>query len=174
MKGKKTRMKRASVDIEETSYLPAIMKQLEELVSYEVLIGMKADDPETAIAGAVNEFGSEKQGIPARPFIRSSANKVNLAVTKVAKEHLKRLATGSLNVHAMLQEIGALGTAKMLANFDKVNGPALSPIYAKRKQGTKLLVDTDKLREAISFEVQKRATFKSKSWGKLPKKGRRG
>lgn len=173
MKAKKTRMKRASVEIEETSYIPGIMAQIQELLQNEVLIGMSAEDEETAIAGAVNEFGSAKMGIPARSFIRASRNKINIAVTKIAKERLKKLGSASLNVPQMFREIGEAGQEKMLAGFDKVNGPALTPIYAKRKGNSKLLVDTDKLRNSITFEVTTRQTYKPKFWSKPPRKARR-
>lgn len=152
-KPKKTRARRANIEISETTFMPGLLKKLDDLVRDKVLIGVHSDDSDTAMIAAIHEFGSEEAGIPSRPIIRSGHKKSSAAIGKVARGGLQDFVFKSKDASNVLNEIGATGTKKTLANFDKIREPALTPVYAKRKGSTKVLVDEQKLRDAIQYTV---------------------
>jgi phage gpG-like protein len=58
-----------------------------------------------------------------------------------------------MQAHELIKNLGEVAKEKTLKNFDKIRGPALSPIYAKRKHGNKILQDEEKLRDSIKYIV---------------------
>lgn len=151
-KAKKTRSKRANVTVSKTDYLPNILKKLDDLTKIEVIIGAQGD-AETAMIAAIHEFGSLKVGIPARSFIGVGRKKAQTAIGKLARAGVTNIILKSETAKGLLNTIGGVGEDKMLVNFDKIRTPALSPIYAKRKGNSKILVQEQQLRDSITFTI---------------------
>mgnify|MGYP001462700231 CR=1 FL=1 len=132
--------------------IPVMRERLASLAEHEVHIGMEGD-AEHAMIAAVLEFGSAKEGIPSRPFVRLGRRRAAPAITKLIKAGLQEIAIGSLRADKLQQDIGDLGLSKMEQAFDRMRKPALSPIYAKRKGSKKLLVNERKLRESLTYKI---------------------
>lgn len=160
-KAKKTRSKRANVEITETTYLPDILKKLEKLTEIEVHIGASGDEELAMIAG-IHEHGSLKARIPARSFIGTGKKKSQRAISQLAKAGVNDIVQKNETARGLLNKIGSTGQEKTLKNFDKIRTPPLSPRYARRKRGrkNKILVQEQKLRDSITFTI-------------VPRKGRR-
>jgi phage gpG-like protein len=151
-KAKRTRSKRANVTVSKTDYLPNILKKLDDLSAIEVIIGAQGD-AETAMIAAIHEFGSLKAGIPARSFIGIGRKKAQAAVSKLARSGVTNIILKSESAKGLLNSIGQIAESKMLVNFDKLRTPPLSPVYARRKGSTKILVQEQQLRDSIAFTI---------------------
>lgn len=156
-KAKRTRAKRANVEVTETTYLPDIIKKLEELTQTEAHIGAQGDEKLAMIAG-IHEYGSLKARIPARSFIGSGRKKSQRAISQLAKQGVNAIVQGNETARGLLTKIGTTGQEKTLKNFDKIRTPPLSPRYVLRKKGrrSKILVQEQKLRDAITYTIVKR------------------
>ncbi|OPA77509.1 hypothetical protein BVG16_13735 [Paenibacillus selenitireducens] len=158
-KARRTRSRRANVEVTEVTYLPDILRKLEELTKHEVHIGASGDQ-ETAMIAGIHEYGSLKAGIPARSFIGTGKKKAQAAISKLAKSGVNAIVQKSETARGLLESIGQEGESRVVKNFDKIRTPSLSPLYARRKGNGKILVQEQKLRDSITFIV-------------IPKKGRR-
>ncbi|MCM3143045.1 hypothetical protein [Brevibacillus sp. MER 51] len=156
-KAKKTRAKRANVEVTETTYLPNIIKKLAELTQTEAHIGAQGNEELAMIAG-IHEYGSMKAKIPARSFIGTGRRKSQRAISQLAKQGVNALVQGNETAQGLLTKIGRTGQEKTLNNFDKIRTPPLSPRYALRKKGrkNKLLVQEQQLRDAITYTIVER------------------
>lgn len=144
--------RRAYVEVNETTYLPAILDKLRDLVKNEVHIGVQGD-AETGMIAGIHEYGSAKAGIPARSFIGTGKKKAQAAISKAVRAGVKEIVFGRKRASDLYQEVGTIGLDKVLRNFDRIKQPPLSPIYARRKSNKKILQDQKKLRDAITFVV---------------------
>lgn len=149
---RRTRTRRGTVTVTEESLVPAMRQRLAELGEHEIHIGM-AGDADLAMIAAVLEFGSAKNNLPSRPFVRLGKRRAQALISKLVKAGLQEIATGSLQPDKLQQDIGELGLSKMEQVFDKMKKPALSPIYARRKGTKKLLISDRQLRNALTFKI---------------------
>ncbi|MEY9097090.1 hypothetical protein [Paenibacillus sp. RC84] len=154
---KKTRRRAraANVTVNEWTYLPDILKKMRGLSREEVHIGVEGEG-EGAMIAAIHEFGSVKAGIPARSFIGTGKKKAQAAISKLAKAGVNEIVLKNQTATGLLIAIGAIGTNRVLKNFDKIRTPELSPIYAKRKGNNKILVQEQKLRDSITSILVRR------------------
>ncbi|MGN7359463.1 hypothetical protein ACTHPF_20520 [Paenibacillus sp. SAF-054] len=147
------RTRRANVEVTETTYLPGILKKLEELTKHEVHIGVQGD-AETAMIAAIHEFGSVKAGIPARAPIGGGKRKAQAAISKLVKSGINEIVLKNETAQGLLQNVGQTGLQKLTQNFDKIRQPPLNPIYARKKGNNKILVAQEKkLRDSLTFIV---------------------
>ena len=112
---------------------------------------------DNADLGALHEFGSKKANIPARSFLRMPTE------TKLPAE-IKRLGPGTIakniltrGAHETLREIGQIAEGeidKAFATSGFGTWPDNSPrTIARKKGGNSPLIDTGKLRRAVSSRV---------------------
>ncbi|MFE0394747.1 hypothetical protein ACFW4G_03605 [Paenibacillus lactis] len=152
MSRKRTRYRRANVEVTEDMNPAELITRLLPLTHKEVHIGMQGNE-ELALVAAVHEYGSAKMNIPARSFIGTGKKKGQVAIGKLVRPAVMEIAQGRMRAETLFQEIGELGLDRMRKNFDRIKQPSLSPIYARRKSGKKLLVQDEELRNALTFEV---------------------
>ncbi|WP_234399636.1 hypothetical protein [Paenibacillus popilliae] len=118
----------------------------------EIHIGMQGDE-ELALVAGVHEYGSAKMNIPARSIIGAGKKKAQAAIGKLVRAGVTQIALGRKGAQSLQTEIGELGLDRMLKNFDRIKQPALSPIYARRKSGNKLLIADEDLRNALTYTI---------------------
>ncbi|NQX68482.1 hypothetical protein HQN90_20360 [Paenibacillus alba] len=152
MPPRRSRGRRANVEVTESTLLPAIIAKLRKLAKQEVHIGAQGDEELAMIAGVL-EHGSQKMKIPARSFIGTGKKKSTTPISKLVRQGVNDIAYDRISVNAFLKEIGELGKERTLKNFDKIRKPPLSPIYAKRKGSKKIMVLEKALRDSITFIV---------------------
>lgn len=148
----RTRVRRANVEIDDNTLIPEMIARLRGLTAQEVHIGMEGNG-ELALVAAVHEFGSAKMKIPARSYILTGRKKAQAAIGKAVRAGVTEIALGTRDPASLLQQVGEIGLDKTLKNFDRIKQPPLSPIYASRKRGRKLLVSDRDLRGSIVFRV---------------------
>ncbi|MEJ8306659.1 hypothetical protein [Saccharibacillus sacchari] len=146
------RVRRANVEVDDNTLIPEMIQRLRGLVENEVHIGMEGGG-ELALIAAVHEFGSAKMNIPARSYIGTAKKKAQAAISKAVRAGVTEIALGTRDPTSLLQQLGEIGLDKTLKNFDRIKQPPLSPIYASRKRGRKLLVSDRDLRGSIVFKV---------------------
>ena len=114
-----------------------------------------------ATIAAVHEFGSQKQNIPERSFLRKTYNgRINDFRSYVAKskdKFLQMIETGSENV--VFSRMGAWWVRAVDRTFE-IQGPNWAPLsekYAawkmKYKQSDRILITDGTLRRSVTFEV---------------------
>ncbi|RAR39661.1 hypothetical protein [Paenibacillus sp. MDMC362] len=152
---RRTRYRRANVEVTQFMSPLDLIDRFMPLASKEVHIGMQGDEELALIAG-VHEYGSVKMNIPARSFVGTGKKKGQVPIGKLVRKSLTDIAIGKMRAETLLQEIGELGLDRMQKNFDRIKQPGLSPIYARRKSGKKLLIEDQDLRNALTFEVTRK------------------
>jgi hypothetical protein len=126
------------------------------------------DDATNADIGAEQEFGSFTKKIPPRSFLYkplSTAKAKKRIVADAAEGLTRELAAGSAvdAAHSFYGKIGAGLVASVQDAFD-ASGPGWKPLARETiirrrtrkvwpRSGTKPLIDTGELRNAISFKV---------------------
>lgn len=152
----KKRSKRAGVNVSESSFLPAILKSMQELSKVEVHVGAAADlkgSQEIAMIAGVHEYGSKKMGIPARSFIRTGKTKAQAAASKVAKIGVNAIVQKNETVKSLMDKLGQVALQRTQLNFDKLRTPPLTARYAKQRKKAKILVQEQKLRDSLAYIV---------------------
>ena len=160
-KARRRRTQRAGVTVTESTFLPAILKSMQEISKYEVHVGAAADQSgsqEIAMIAGVHEFGSVKRGIPARSFIRTGKNKARAAAGKVARAGVNAVVQKNESVHELFTKLGEIALQRTLKNFDAIRTPPISARYSKRRKNGKLLVQEQKLRDSLSYRITQRGT----------------
>lgn len=158
-RARRRRTQRVGVTVTETTFLPGIMKAMEDLRKFEVHVGAAADQSgsqEIAMIAGVHEFGSVKMGIPARSFIRTGKNKAKAASGKVARAGVNDLVQKNETVQGLFTKLGEIALQRTLKNFDSIREPHLSARYAKTRRNGKILVQQQKLRDSLSYKITRR------------------
>lgn len=132
--------------------LRATIKQLSSQPSVKVgVVGAKADEDHGGIPmgelAAVHEYGSPKQNIPERSFIRSTMDAHKAEVAGLLGKGLGNLLDGHTTASLVLYDLGGKMAAEVRGRIESGLSPALkTPTH-------KPLDDTGALKEAIGFEV---------------------
>lgn len=135
--------------------LKAIEKAFKRAAKIKAKVGI-LDDPELALIGTVHEFGSPKNNIPSRSFMRSTVDRSKKELIKDISEGAKKLikTKGKFGVSEILMDAGenlAKAITKTIAS-GKVP-PPLKEETIKAKGSSKTLVDTGALSKSIKVKV---------------------
>lgn len=110
--------------------------------------------PMTALA-TVHEYGSPRNGIPERSFIRSTFEAKAGEVGKITERLARGFVEGKISLARAYEVLGTKGAAMVKATI--ASGPhippPLKPATVKAKGSDRPLVDTGALKNAISYEV---------------------
>jgi phage gpG-like protein len=108
---------------------------------------------------SVNEFGTDKAGknknvtIPERSFIRSTVDEKKRSIASKSAHMQRRLFTGKSSIE---QALGLMGEHIQNHIQDKIinlKDPPNKPSTIKKKGSSNPLVDTGRLKNSISYEV---------------------
>lgn len=136
-----------------------------------VHVGVLADNGGTAVhpgsnitmieLAAVHEFGSPKNHIPQRSFIRATFERPETYKTlqSMGAKYAKAIVNGKMNAEQALGRIGAWAASQIKATIKnrQTTGPdpqELKPATIERKGSTLPLVDTGRLINAITWLVK--------------------
>lgn len=163
----------AKVGIRMTAdHLPQLHAAMEALVSQQVLVGIpesktvRRPDPDepsnmtNAAIGYVMEHGSPAQNIPARPFLGPGV----AASAKVLGNWLENTARKALagDLSAVERGLHSTGLAAQAAVRGKITAGPFEPLSprtikkrrAKGRTGTKPLIDTSQMRNAVNYVIR--------------------
>ncbi|WP_296113114.1 hypothetical protein [uncultured Anaerococcus sp.] len=168
------------IDLIDNSGLDEIIKNLEDLEKYYVVIGITAkNDSKLIMIANVHEYGcdipvtNKMRGffaynfdvhlkkdtkvikIPERSFIRSGFDKHNQEFADY-EDILMSVVDGNISAKTFYEIIGQ-GGADMMRGFliNEVKSPANSGFTIKNKGSSNPLVDTGRLVNAIDYEVRR-------------------
>lgn len=131
--------------------LDGIFKRLMDLDGMSVDAGLL--DPAQALKGAAHEFGT--RNIPARPWLSVAADNMVPGLTRVSADAVGDVADGGSPRKAM-SKVGefAAKAAKEVITTRQVGGPPLAPATVEAKGSDVKLIDTGKMVDSITHEVQ--------------------
>lgn len=107
------------------------------------------DGTSVILVGTVQEFGSEKTGVPSRSFLRKTVNNQRSAYKALFKKLSVSMVKGNSD---MTKALGVLGL-KVQGDVQERISSGIPP-KLKHRDGTPL-IDTGHLRRAITFEITK-------------------
>lgn len=149
--------------------VPAIEKAIKDLAATRVMVGIPASKAARREKGAINnaalgyihENGAPEAGIPARPFLIPGVRNAEAQITA----HLKAAGEAALSGEAKRsdRELHATGLIAQAAVRAKITaGPfialarsTLARRRARGRTGTKPLIDSGQLRNAISYVLRR-------------------
>ena len=138
--------------------------RLEKLLSQlalvpHVSVGILQDGPVTKRfsmldLATVHEFGSKDGRIPQRSFIRATCDKKQKEylglMAKLQNQYLER----KLTLKQALAKLGSVVEKDIVTTIVRGIEPSLKPATIKRKKSSKPLIDTGRLKGAITHEVR--------------------
>ena len=109
------------------------------------------DGPAVAQVAAWNEFGTKH--VPARPFMRQAAAKIEEGLAKAAPDIVAALAKGEIDADGAMREIGAWQVG-MIQNEIREGGFAENAPSTKRQKDSETpLYDTGRMAQSVHYAV---------------------
>ena len=112
-----------------------------------------------ATLGTIHEYGAPGAGIPSRPFMRQTFERIKNQIIRLNKNELGLIFQGKSNVIRSLKKLGVFCQTEIRREFTTGKFEPLKPatIRAKtvgKKKGTTPLIDTGRLRNSINYEIE--------------------
>lgn len=115
------------------------------------------DGTPVTLVAAVNNYGSQSMGIPARPFMQEGAVAALAGdAGKVAAELVPLLNKGKITVAQILKEMGPFAEASFKGVFTGVAWTPNADYTVFRKGSAQPLIDTGLLRNTLTHVVRHR------------------
>jgi hypothetical protein len=146
------------------NWLKGLMKEYESQL--EVAIGLPTgttgvstiypNGGETVVEAAIlNEYGSDSDKIPARPFMHSSYNKIREKVEPIAAWGVKKINIGKIDKKTILGLMGAAAVGVVKQTITDFSTPPNAPYTIRKKGFNNPLIETGLLRQTITYAVRK-------------------
>lgn len=108
-----------------------------------------------------NEFGTRGGAsgggwggpIPERPFMRNMARNNKGKYIRILKAEAREILLGKANLGMTMRKLGQLGVQDVRAEIDALMSPPNSPVTIERKGSSKPLIDTGRMRRAVTYKV---------------------
>lgn len=149
-----------------TRQLIAVMKELEGVVGKVGFFesAKYADGTPVAYVASIQEFGSAPQGIPARPFFRTTIAEQGGEWGDAFGKGAKAIAKGTYTPFQVMDAVGQLAAGDVKNKISEISEPPLDPdtIAARRRRYadkkttgslTKPLVDTAVMINSVTNET---------------------
>jgi phage gpG-like protein len=102
----------------------------------------------------VHEYGSQYGRIPARSFIRSTCDAMRTKHLNLMSTLQNKILGGKLLLSQALETLGEVISKDMVSTINQGVRPDLTDGTIKRKKSSKPLIDTGRLKGAITHEVR--------------------
>ena len=130
-------------------------KRLKKLAKKAAYIGLpESTNGELLMRGAVHNFGSPSQGIPARPWLKEGAQEGVEKYKNFAAANISKVALGDMSVDQYHGLLGEIAKAEVQKYIRDGNFTPLSAATIEKKGSSKPLIDTGQMRNAITYEVK--------------------
>lgn len=143
-------------DKREQRRLQKLLKKIKK--QNHVAVGILQDEPHESFSmidlAMVHEYGSRNGHIPARSFIRSTCEAKRKEHLDLVRKLQWQIIIGCLNAKQALTQLGEVVSKDMVQAINDGIEPALKPETIKRKKSSKPLIDTGRLKGAITHEVR--------------------
>lgn len=109
-----------------------------------------------------NEFGTRGGAsgggwggpIPERPFMRNSVRNNRNKYQTILRAEAKHILLGDTSLSSTLRKLGQVGMQDIRAEISALMSPPNSPVTIARKGSSKPLIDTGKMRQAVTYKVE--------------------
>jgi len=115
--------------------------------------GQKGPAVPVAYVAAIHEFGSPKNNIPPRSFMRTTAIEQAGAWRKAAREIFKPVMLGNATSAEALDKLGFIVEGDIAAKITQISSPPLKQATIDRKGDSKPLVETGLLLQSVTHQV---------------------
>lgn len=125
-----------------------------------VAVGILQDEPHEGglfsmvDLAMVHEYGSRDQTIPARSFIRSTCDAKRKQHLDLIRQFQSKILRGHITARQALTQLGEVVSKDMVETINNGIEPKLRPSTIKRKGSSKPLIDTGRLKGAITHEIR--------------------
>ena len=125
-----------------------------------VAVGILQDEPHDGglfsmvDLAMVHEYGSRDQTIPARSFIRSTCDAKRKQHLDLIRQLQSKILRGRITAKHALTQLGEVVSKDMVETINNGIDPVLKRQTIKRKGSSKPLVDTGRLKGAITHEIR--------------------
>ena len=99
-----------------------------------------------------NHFGTRT--IPARPFLDNAMRDNRAAYRKAMKTSAVELLRGETAMSVVLNKLGLFAQGHVQAEIAALQDPANAPSTIKAKGSSSPLIDTGRMRQAVTYEVR--------------------
>ena len=99
-----------------------------------------------------NHFGTRT--IPERPFLDNAMRDNRNAYRKAMKTSAKRLLLGETSMTAVLNKLGLFAQGHVQAEIVALRDPPNAPSTIKAKGSSSPLIDTGRMRQAVTYDVR--------------------
>ena len=150
-------MKFLKDDKREQRKIEALLKksQRHDHIAVGILQDEQRDDGFSMVDLAmVHEYGSRKQNIPARSFIRSTCDAKRREHLELIRKFQWKILLGRMTAKQALMQLGEVVSKDMVQTINDGIEPKLEDATAKRKGGSTPLIDTGRLKGSITHEVR--------------------
>lgn len=166
--------------IKDSNKIPQILKELDELSSYVLYIGITGEeDSKLAMVASVQEYGitipvTEKSrkylhamglhlkndtvaiNIPERSFIRSTFDEEIGNIEEFVNYLFNQLLSGNLTAHKLFELVGEYCQSLVQRKIIDLDTPANHPYTVEQKRSSNPLIDTGHMMQNIRYKVQRR------------------
>lgn len=109
-----------------------------------------------ASKAVIHEFGAPDANIPPRPMLRPVADRDRTADITDLRKRLAETVGRRGAVRPALVGFATNKAAEVVRQIDSIHTPPLTPGTIKRKGSSKPLIDTGRMRAAVSWRVKSR------------------
>lgn len=113
------------------------------------------DGTSVVLVAAVQQFGSAKLGIPARPFMTESALPAVIATQPVAAVMVKAMNRGKATAEDALKEMGPFALGAFQTTITDHAWIPNAPSTIEAKKSSKPLIDTSLMRNSLTWVVRR-------------------
>lgn len=144
------------------------VKDLKRTENIEIKIGLQAgsvtkatsDGKEGGLSlpqiAAVNEFGSTKRKIPARPFLAPTMESQKDLITQRVLDAIRGIEDGRINPFVAFNAIGSWHADEIKRYLTNLRKPPNAPSTIARKKSDNPLIDTGQMRASIRHVLERR------------------
>jgi len=115
--------------------------------------GKGSEPTPIAMIGAVHEFGSEKMGIPERPWLRPGIRSGKEAFRALNRVNIVRVLRGELTAQQALGQLGAMAVGVVQRYIRSARFTPLKPATIRAKGSSAPLIDTGQMMQSVTFEL---------------------
>lgn len=150
-------MKFLKDDKREQRKLEALLKKTQK--HSHVAVGILQDQPHDdkfsmVDLAMVHEYGSRKQKIPARSFIRATCDAKRKDHVELIRKFQQKILLGRTTAKQALTQLGEVVSKDMMQTINDGIEPELKLATTKRKDSSKPLIDTGRLKGSITHEIR--------------------
>jgi hypothetical protein len=113
------------------------------------------DGTPVVLVAAVNNFGSQSRGIPARPFMTKGQQPAIERTAPIAQRLVPKINAGKATIEDVLEVMGPFAVGEFQEAITGATYAPNAPETVKKKGSSKPLIDTGLMRQSMTYVVRK-------------------